>query len=207
MLLDMYYKLQYYTAFLSALTIDGQEGLRSISVPEYRSMDGTARTAVGVGYYASVGGNTYYHYGLYGMRDIHSLPEQLIASQLVAVKSNYNRRASFIHIGSGTTPPTKSDYQMESEIFENIAFVDLTSKYDLNDGVVEWIATLRNDSQNTITVSEVGWSVGTPTGCSNGNIYNHKVLVYREVYASPLVVGAGETFTVNIKLQLPYAPG
>lgn len=106
-----------------------------------------------------------------------------------------------VHIGSGTTAPSASDYCLENRISSGISVVNTVILYDGNKDASgnlksEIIYTVQNTSNNTITISEVGTvvqafgSVNQGVSTGNGNKY---VLIDRTLLDTPLVLPAGES--------------
>lgn len=115
------------------------------------------------------------------------------------VTINYNRGVLF---GSGTTPPTAEDYNLDSPFYKMP--VDETLKYlseSITGGVdedgnciVTFTDTTQNVGQTSITISEVGIFTSTthvPTQPAQ------MFLVFREVLAEPITIAPGATKTIT----------
>lgn len=189
MWLDNYYKLQYvYTAYSSR--IDDQRCVDMSSNP-IKATSGTNMLYVTSGY-------PYIYTAA-------SKPRNSVRSQ--TDHSGYTLDTPDLIIGSGTTPATGSDYRLESQITALTSSV-VTSEYNARNGTLTHRKTMVNTSGSQITVSEIGiLSGGNSHSSLTSNSTTHlAVLVYREVLENPIVVGAGETFTVTITHKLPM-PG
>lgn len=118
--------------------------------------------------------------------------------------SSYGDRYLF-HLGNGTTLPTKDDYALESEIYENITVVknNNTITYDANENEVicniDIDFTFQNDTGADITISEIGI-----TAPIRGSAF-YRVLVCREVLDTPLVVSNGAPFRITKTLSVKRA--
>lgn len=126
-------------------------------------------------------------------------PSATIASQLKHDYADYTDRPNLV-VGSGTTPASASDYRLESEITTLTCSV-ITGVSDPINGTVTYKKTMTNKSSETISVSEIGlvrpaWSYPSKGSTSGGTVFT--VLGYREVLDTPIVVPAGDTFTVSI---------
>lgn len=101
-------------------------------------------------------------------------------------------RYKYIQFGSGTTPVTIYDYKCETPI-SNISCTSARIASITNGRRITY--TFMNTNDTPITVNEVviyDNFAFTGTAC--------KVAVWREVFDTPLEVGAGETFIYNIEI-------
>ena len=111
----------------------------------------------------------------------------------VAIGSNVD--GSFM-VGSGTTPPTLDDYNLESRIT-----ADLTGQViRTHDGTGIIYINLTNSSSNPITISEIGYyamcytkedSYSSPVGC----------LLERSVF-DPVTIQSGEIAQIQYKINI-----
>lgn len=104
-----------------------------------------------------------------------------------------------IVFGSGTTPPSLTDYNIES-LISNITFTE--SNVAVNGNKKFFIYTFRNANNTDITISEVCIFGGI--GAIGGYKYNGsypKCATYRETFSSPLTVPAGASFDYIITIE------
>lgn len=101
---------------------------------------------------------------------------------------NGNTMQATLSIGSGTTPPSIDDYKLENMIDIRPKMI---SKVSDATGYTIIAATFTNETEESLTVSEVGLSQG---------IYGGKnFLLAREVFDT-INLAPGETITVTMRL-------
>lgn len=97
-----------------------------------------------------------------------------------------------IVFGSGTTPPSLSDYTIES-VISNISF--LGSYVGGSDTQKTFTYSYQNNNGSEITINEVCIFGGVGgIGSYQNVVYSPTCATYREVFSTPLVVPAGGTF-------------
>lgn len=98
-----------------------------------------------------------------------------------------------IHIGAGTTTPTKSDYVLENELTTALTIVqcDLIS----SGGTVGFYATIYNDTNTSFDFTECGFSANMSK--SNSDIGN--VLLTRDVFDT-ITIFPNETISLFVKI-------
>jgi len=103
----------------------------------------------------------------------------------------YNRL--WVSCGTGTTPPTRTDYKLENEVAEGVA--SLTASEDIGIITVAGAFTFTADT----VISEIGlkWE-----GVVNSSSICGKVLLDRTVLDTPITVPAGTTLTVVYRFRL-----
>lgn len=123
----------------------------------------------------------------------------------IAPSDNYTGDLTDIVVGSGTTAPEITDYKLESFLYSELEFC--SSSITFEDGTFEKLGTItlsktmRNKSENTISINEIG-IVGNGHYSYNGRYYYcYYLLVYREVLDTPIEVASGHSFTVTIKIN------
>ena len=104
-------------------------------------------------------------------------------------------------VGSGTTPVTGDDYKVEEEIVSGLACEAVTASVDEATHTVIFRKTLRNTSEENITISEVGL-----TGAVRANTASAQALIYREVLQTPVTIAPGESATICMAIEHSY-PG
>ena len=130
-------------------------------------------------------------------------------TSLPSVVNNYPNYYCHLVIGSGTTPVTGADYRLESEI-TTVSSLSVDRSFNMSKGEMTVTKTMRNTSSEEITINEVGiiamtthfTSYTTSTSSSSG-MTNGPYLAFREVLATPIVVPAGESFTISLTHKLP----
>lgn len=112
-----------------------------------------------------------------------------------------------IWFGSGSTPPTKDDYNLETVIQSGLEITQ--GAYRINHGddgkhTYTKEAVLRNTTESEIVIREIGL-FGQPVTGSNAPFANHLVLLRRDVLANPVTIPAGESklVTFNFTLNQP----
>lgn len=112
-----------------------------------------------------------------------------------------------VYFGSGSTPPTKSDYTLESPITSGLNITNPSSLVWVNNGngayscVSDFI--VQNATGNAITINEIG--IFVPTGANaSGSVTNsitlNNVLMERTVLSEPITIPAGEAKLVTYKI-------
>lgn len=121
-----------------------------------------------------------------------------------SIDTFYN--GSYIFLGSGTTEPAKDDYTLEapyaySEGGLHVVSIIESYKENYNTNRVYTI-TVRNNSAEDITVSEMGWfcAMSFDGGTQSGSNY-YRVMLAREVI-EPVTIHPGEVraFTMSIEM-------
>lgn len=118
----------------------------------------------------------------------------------VAVESapTLNSTAGGISVGTGNTPPTLYDTNLEETITEGISMVLTESNYGVFNGVpyVEYIITVTNISSSPVTIKEIGYKQK-----HNFNSAIHYWLVDRTVLENPITIQAGDAGIIDYRLQ------
>lgn len=192
MFLNAYYKLIAYSQMCVAATYASSYGTTAMSIPQLMACNGTILNKLSI---------SINNYNRYVGDSPFSAPYKGMFSQNSNWTSSQTTSYPFanIIIGSGTTPPQATDYQIENELYTNISFIALTCDIDTTNGSIRYEKTMKNNSDTEITISEMGltWPVSNTYNSYTG----YQILVYREVLDTPLAVQPGETFTVSITHQ------
>ena len=102
----------------------------------------------------------------------------------------------FFCVGSGTAQPTVDDYCLESQI-NSLTQLCISksngSSYDSN-YIITAQATFKNNTEQNITVNEVGFFLS-----GNGE-WIYSVLIAREVLDAPVVIRPQQTYTFSITI-------
>lgn len=112
---------------------------------------------------------------------------------------------NFIRVGTGSTPPSTSDYKLDAPT-NNINYLSLANEeivYDVANGSATKtvVMTIQNSTANSITLRE--WAVINRVGYGNSySTYTGDILLYRDLFASPVTLGAYESATLTLTLTL-----
>lgn len=114
---------------------------------------------------------------------------------------------SGVYVGSGSTPATESDWELETPILGNKLTGSFTTSYSVNSDknvmYVNYDYVLTNLTQEDITIREIGRTTLVATNptkgeaVQTGTTYKKPVLVDRTVLETPVVIPAGEAATVR----------
>lgn len=112
--------------------------------------------------------------------------------------------SSGFYVGSGSTPATENDWQLEHPLLDNKLKANYTTSYTINSGqtvmYVNYDYVITNLTQDEITIRELGRFAAVYTNTTKGDsVGNTKkvVLVDRTVLETPVVIPAGEAATVR----------
>jgi hypothetical protein len=114
---------------------------------------------------------------------------------------------SGVYFGSGSTPASKADYNLEEPITSGLSITNPTSLIWAKNGDGNYSACadfiIRNTRQVEISISEIG--VFTPvTTTSNiapsSNVQVYNVLMERTVLDAPIVIPVGEAKVITYKI-------
>jgi hypothetical protein len=109
--------------------------------------------------------------------------------------------AQGIWLGSGTTPPTEMDYNLESRITSGLAVSGTVVTYDADQNgnpYLVYLFSLTNTSSSTITISEIGY-VQQMSGSGYGS--DSYILLDRTVLENPITIEPGEDAAVKYELK------
>ena len=121
-----------------------------------------------------------------------------------AVKSGSSTSLNYpgIWLGTGSTPPTKDDYRLESVIQSGLSLSNGSFRsVNGDDGKYTYIMeiVLRNTTESEIVIREIGL-FGQPVTGSNSPFANHLVLLRRDVLDNPITIPVGEARLVTFTL-------
>lgn len=121
---------------------------------------------------------------------------------------------SNIVLGSGTTAVTYDDFKLSGDVIASNRQLTVVNPQTIYDAVSKKYLkvitiTYTNTTSSSVTISE--WGIYQVNNDSNttytnrdfSNTDSNIVLLYREVLPSPIVVVAGETITLSLKLDFP----
>ena len=91
-----------------------------------------------------------------------------------------------IALGSGTTPPKKTDYRLGNQI------TDAPARLDMTEGMATASITYKNTTNSDIVATEIG--------LLDDNEHGHWLLA-RELFEKPVTIKAGETKSFSITLD------
>lgn len=120
-----------------------------------------------------------------------------------SIGSSYHSRRVF-EVGTGTTPPTIDDYQVESYV-SDILGVYTVSVFLSNDDVAscEFNVTFTNSGSVSHTVTEYTWMLDTSTYSSGSADRNNGFVCYRGLFSEPITIEAGTSFNFNFVERIP----
>lgn len=104
--------------------------------------------------------------------------------------------------GTGTTPPTLNDYKMESAITSGFTVMSSAFIQSQEDGkyIHERVYSIRNDTENDMTISEIGLFSRVANGSSPNSAGFNYVLMYRTVLDNPVTIPPGVAKVVTLKM-------
>ena len=98
-----------------------------------------------------------------------------------------------IALGTDDTPPVYTNTQIKAPITSGL--VDVSHQNSTSGTTKTLTQTVRNDSEDTITVKEIGIF---GTGGSNASDNYYRVLYTRSIINVPILPGETKTFTISI---------
>ena len=115
-----------------------------------------------------------------------------------------NAAGAGVVFGSGTTPATENDYNVESAILSGLSVPTPTVTYSYDNEKVARKLTyaVTNTSSSSITISEIGWRVklNCTTSQGSGSTIEETVLMDRTVLDTPVTIPAGETRIIEYSI-------
>lgn len=117
---------------------------------------------------------------------------------IVNTGSSYSAPASGVYFGSGPTPATKDDFNLESPITSGLSFTagkTITGKEADGKYVVYNTFVVKNTTGAPITIYEIGAFVTAATA----NTTWYSFLIDRTVLDEPIVIDAGDEKIVTYK--------
>ena len=111
-----------------------------------------------------------------------------------------------IQIGSGTTPATEDDYHLESQLTSGCSASAPTMEFGEDENgnpIVEYTFTVTNNSENPITISEIGYFQNLYASTTKGSTSatNKNCMLDRTVLSSPVTIPAGEYAAIKYTLK------
>lgn len=107
-------------------------------------------------------------------------------------------KGATILLGTGDTTPTSSDYALDTDVTDQFTYVSGISSGVGSGNVASITEVYQNTSNDSITIKEIGLLTGIPYQWQSGGY----VLLTRKVLDTPIVIGAGKTYSFNITLSL-----
>lgn len=126
-----------------------------------------------------------------------------------------NATAPGISVGTGTTPATENDYQLENTITSGITLTvaDVYEDPDeMNNPRTVYKLNITNNGAETITVGEVGIKYNCPTyptlgqTKSNQTLMSSMLLLDRTVLSTPVTIAPGDAGIIDYTLQTTLNP-
>lgn len=129
-----------------------------------------------------------------------------VRNNLVTTSTNSIQNTGIINFGGGNTPPTINDYNLENEYkyATNLRQLEIVSSrtYDKETLTVKQTFKGRYVAITDMNICELGISarVRYGTKADTTNAYA-RLLLSRDVLPEPLVVTAGQTFSVSLTIE------
>lgn len=126
-------------------------------------------------------------------------------SELVARMYSIKEDLSYV-VGTGTTTPVASDYQLENDITSSLSNYNYTQATSFEDGKCRTIVTITgtNNTGSSQTITEIGVRkryyyayIIPPTSVGENEHYD--CLIIRHLLNTPKVVPDGEGFTITFQ--------
>ena len=111
-----------------------------------------------------------------------------------------------IHIGSGNTPATENDYDLEAQITSGVSGTvaqNLSQDSNVNPQR-ELVVTITNTGNTDITINEIGYFDGLNCNSTQGSTSSFSVataMLDRTVLAAPLTIAAGDYGVIKYTLK------
>ena len=111
---------------------------------------------------------------------------------------------NMIRVGTGSDTPTAADYQLTtSGAINYLSVANEELVYNLDSGTATKTVkmSIQNNSANPVTLRE--WGILNRVGYDTSyNLYTGDILLYRDLFASPVVLDAYESATLTLTLTL-----
>lgn len=104
-----------------------------------------------------------------------------------------------IRVGTGDTAPAATDYCLANDVTSTLTYV--SGSANQTGSITNATVTYRNDTASAIIIKEVGLSVHTGYTTQD---YQH-ALMTREVLATPVTIGPGESKSFNTSIRVSVA--
>lgn len=110
--------------------------------------------------------------------------------------------------GTGTTPPTEDDNNLESMITSGLSLSVAIRKEAITDGSrVTFTLTVQNTSANAITINEVGYvqSLDTKSSATGTSASTSPCLLDRTVLDTPVTIEAGQSARIDYTISASFS--
>lgn len=104
-----------------------------------------------------------------------------------------------IRVGTGDTAPAATDYCLGNDVTSTLTYV--SGSANQTGSITNATVTYRNDTASAIIIKEVGLSVHT--GYTTADY--QQALMTREVLATPVTIGPGESKSFNTSIRVSVA--
>lgn len=196
MLLDLYYNLKWWHAKCAATAA------QEITVPQYRLANGTYYTTVYWTWFGANASNVAYTFAaIYMLAKPYAGMRSQAANVPLNTTTGVPNLCTNIVIGTGTTPVTKADYMLESEVVTGLTCEAVSTSVDEDAKTVTYRKTVTNSGDADVTITEVGLTSPCPISSSS----SYQALIYREVLDNAITIPAGESATVAVTIQFPFS--
>lgn len=166
-----------------------------------------------LGVLAMYASGTYPFYGTIELTDPNGSKfypiKPYVTDSQIDLSSYHSGNSTGIKLGSGTTPPTRDDYGLETYIPSGKLVCTLTNKriYAEENGpyCVEYIFTVTNSSDDDVTISEIGRvdnvNATTSTYGGSSSSVSKRFLIDRTLLDTPITIPSNETATITYTLK------
>ena len=116
---------------------------------------------------------------------------------------NTNIVSTAIKFGSGTTPATEDDYNLETEISGITGTSTETIKNDNGSIKREFLLTLTNGNDSSVTINEIGLFSsmnGYTSATSTSSPSSKDIMIERTVFETPVVIEAGGNAVIKYSI-------
>lgn len=107
------------------------------------------------------------------------------------IRSDGSLGGLFLRVGSGLTAPTLDDYKLENELA--LTQISNTVLHGCDDYIKYITTTFKNDTDNIITVNEIGLYTQNTT--------TRRSALLGRILCSPVTIGIGETYTFSYIIE------
>lgn len=141
--------------------------------------------------------------GLDDYFDIGGNMRAQISSPAEGLATSYSSVKGGVYFGTGATPATREDYNLETVISSGLNAVGGTGFFkDDGNGKYSFYRdfVLTNTTEESITVSEIGCFVPIRTNTGSSGVQLWPILMERTVLSEPVVIQPGESKLITYKL-------
>lgn len=160
------------------------------STTNNNSYDITVKAADGTNYYIN-----------FSRASTNTFP-RIVAQNFLTTRTTLG--ATGIALGSGTTPATKSDYNIENQITSGLSVAIVpTNGVEQGNPFIEYAMTVSNTSNAAITIAEIAYfqQVASQSTIGSTGTSVHGIMFDRTVLATPVTIAPGDYESISYKLM------